>query len=368
MVFGSVSENLLSIRQVILDNLENYYIFKFKKYDQELKLAQSRMHYMANSPKFIIEACGLIFIAYLLNQFVIGSDNNLNLAIIGALVFSVQKLIPLLHQTYHSLSTINAGTSSLELILRYMNGRMVDLEALKSHYCNNLVELKFKHQIEFNDVSFKYEGSESYIISNLNLTVPIGSRVGIIGKSGVGKSTFIDLLTGLLQPVTGSIKIDGIQLQHQNIKKWQEKIGYVDQSPILVSGTIKDNVTMGSHFKDFNELAFEDASRDAGLDEIADKFYEKFDAQIGERGGMLSGGERQRVCIARALYKNADILVLDEFTSALDKNMHNQVMKSVINSNMDKTIFLISHDMSILENVNIVLEILGSGHYKITII
>ena len=368
MVFGSVSENLLSIRQVILDNLENYYIFKFKKYDQELKLAQSRMHYMANSPKFIIEACGLIFIAYLLNQFVIGSDNNLNLAIIGALVFSVQKLIPLLHQTYHSLSTINAGTSSLELILRYMNGRMVDLEALKSHYCNNLVELKFKHQIEFNDVSFKYEGSESYIISNLNLTVPIGSRVGIIGKSGVGKSTFIDLLTGLLQPVTGSIKIDGIQLQHQNIKKWQEKIGYVDQSPILVSGTIKDNVSMGSHFKDFNELAFEDASRDAGLDEIADKFYEKFDAQIGERGGMLSGGERQRVCIARALYKNADILVLDEFTSALDKNMHNQVMKSVINSNMDKTIFLISHDMSILENVNIVLEILGSGHYKITII
>ena len=200
------------------------------------------------------------------------------------------------------------------------------------------------------------------------MVIKKGSRIGVIGSTGSGKSTLTDLIMGLLKPDSGTIEIDDIPINDLNQRSWQRHIAHVPQSIFLADATIIENIAFGVPRSQINIARVWRAAAQAQISADIQSWPSGFDTYIGERGIRLSGGQRQRIGIARALYKNADILVLDEFTSALDKNMHNQVMKSVINSNMDKTIFLISHDMSILENVNIVLEILGSGHYKITII
>ena len=226
----------------------------------------------------------------------------------------------------------------------------------------------FKDKIILKDIDFSHENSNTKIIKEISLEINQGQSVGIIGKSGAGKSTLIDLILGLINPVAGEIFIDNKQLIN-NIKNWQKLIGYVPQDIYLLDDTIKNNIAFGLNEHDIDHENVIKSIKLAKLDVFVNSLPEKENTIVGNRGVKVSGGQKQRIGIARALYNNPKVLVLDEATSSLDTENERQIMDEVYVSSKDRTLIIITHRHSSVFKCDIVYlldkgKIIDKGNYK----
>jgi ABC-type bacteriocin/lantibiotic exporter with double-glycine peptidase domain len=277
-------------------------------------------------------------------------------------------LIPSFNLIIYSLSTRRFTTASLKIIANALKNTPIELKFQKNDTSQqNIKKDFFKDKIILKDIDFSHENSNTKIIKEISLEINQGQSVGIIGKSGAGKSTLIDLILGLINPVAGEILIDNKQLKN-NIKNWQKLIGYVPQDIYLLDDTIKNNIAFGLNEHDIDYENVIKSIKLAKLDVFVNSLPEKENTVVGNRGVKVSGGQKQRIGIARALYNNPKVLVLDEATSSLDTENERQIMDEVYNVSKERTLFIITHRHSSVFNCDLVYlldkgKIIDSGKY-----
>jgi ATP-binding cassette, subfamily B, bacterial PglK len=362
-VIKSLQEALGGIRDVLIDGSQELFCAVYRNADWPLRRAQGHIHIISGSPRFLIEALGMITIAvaaYILAQDSKGIVGAI--PILGVLAISAQRLLPVLQSGYGAVSSIKGAESSLIEILMLLDQVMPDFDKNASK-----AKLQFQQDIRLDNLSYSYKAEDSrksgdlWIFKDVNFVIEKGSRIGFVGKTGSGKSTLLDIIMGLLKPTRGSILIDGQLLTAANIRSWQEHIAHVPQNIYLTDGTLSENIAFGVPKDQIDNARVRLAASRAQIADDIESWQEQYDTPCGERGIRLSGGQRQRIGIARALYKEAKILILDEATSALDSKTEQAVMNAIDNLEEGLTILVIAHRLSTLESCDKVIEVCLEG-------
>jgi len=292
----------------------------------------------------------ITFIAYFLAQ-----DSNTTVTtipVLGALALGAQRLLPTLQQAYASWSSIVGAQAAIKDVL-YLLDRPVLLKRLPL----NEKTLPFLDQIDLKDIWFRYAPDLPWVFSGLQLSIKKGDRIGFIGVTGCGKSTLLDLIMGLLPPSKGVIEIDGEVVSLSNVAAWQGNISHVPQTIFLSDATIAENIAFGIPFHEIDLERVKRAAQQAQISTVIELMKLQYLTIIGERGIKLSGGQRQRIGIARALYKEANVLILDEATSALDTETEQAVVEAIENLSPDLTILVIAHRISTLKSCSQIIEL-----------
>lgn len=356
-VIQLLQEGLGGIRDVLIDGSQETFCKIYLNSDQRLRRAQGNNTFISSSPRSVMEALGMVSIAilaYALSQ----EEEGIKTAIpvLGAVAIGAQRLLPVLQQTYSSYSSIIGGKSALQDVLNLLD------QPLPDHlHQPELKPVAFHEQICLKQISFRYSPSTQWVLENLNLVIKKGSRIGFVGATGSGKSTLLDILTGLLQPTTGFIEVDGKSVTLSNQRAWQAHIATVPQTIFLADGTIAENIAFGVPESQIDISLIQQVSKQAQISEVIESWPKKYQTLVGERGIRLSGGQRQRIGIARALYKRADVIIFDEATSALDKSTEQAVMKAIEGLGKDLTILIIAHRLTSLECCTQIVELGGAG-------
>jgi len=355
----SIQEGLGAIRDVIIDGSQLVFLNKYQESDKSLRSSQSSNMFVAQSPRFAIESLGMLFFAgssyYYFKKF--GSIIDI-LPLLGIFILASQRLLPLFQQIYHSWSSISGNIKTLEDVLMILDKAPLGDIDYKNH-----VRFQFNKNIKAVNLGFRYDRSSPWIFKNLNFEIVKGSRIGIIGTTGSGKSTLIDIIMGLLSPSEGAIKIDDQILKKNNYQSWYKRISHVPQSIFLTDSSIAENIAFGENKKDWDYGRILRVSSLAQLSKFIESLPKKYDTLTGERGVLLSGGQLQRIGIARALYKNADTIILDEATSALDIKTEAEITKAIELLGKEFTVIIIAHRLSALKICSQILQ-LENGSIK----
>lgn len=280
--------------------------------------------------------------------------------VLGALALGAQRLLPVLQQAYGAWSSIQGGKASLQDTLELLDQPLPDYAGQPA-----AKPLPFRQYINLNQLSFRYSPQTPWVLKNLDLRIVKGSRVGFIGATGSGKTTLLDIVMGLLQPTDGMIEIDGQSITTSNNRSWQAHIAHVPQAIFLADSTIEENIAFGVPKNQIDHERVRQAAHQAQIAEIIETWPKHYQTFVGERGIRLSGGQRQRIGIARALYKQADVIIFDEATSALDNETEQAVMQAIEGFSEDLTILIIAHRLTTLKNCTQIVE-LGNGGIKRT--
>ena len=266
------------------------------------------------------------------------------------------RLMPSITKVLALITTIKYSQPALKVVLEDLNR---DSELYQPSTDDIKIapgEKAFERAIELKGVSFRYPNQKEYAVMDISLTIPIGKSVAIIGESGAGKTTLVDLLLGLFEPEKGQVAVDGVDLQ-ELLTLWQQKVGYIPQHIFLSDDTIRNNVAFGLAKDEIEDQEVWRALAQAQLKTFVENLPNKLDTMVGERGVRLSGGQRQRIGIARALYHHPEILFMDEATSALDQETEKEVMKAVDGLKGQKTFIIIAHRLTTIENCDIVFKL-----------
>jgi ABC-type multidrug transport system fused ATPase/permease subunit len=358
-VTKSLQEGLGGIRDILIDGNQEAYCQIYSNADLPLRRAQGNSLFIGSSPRYGVEALGMILIATLAYWLSNNEDGIASvIPVIGALAVGAQRLLPLLQQAYSSWSSITSGQISLQDSLIFLDQPLPDK-------VNRLADqsLKFKQNITLKQLGFQYSSVSSYVIKDLNLTITKGSRTGFIGITGSGKSTLLDIIMGLLQPTDGQLLIDGQVILSGNCRAWQAHIAHVPQAIFLADSSIEENIAFGVPKDLIDHFRVRQAARQAQIAESIESWPKQYQTFVGERGIRLSGGQRQRIGIARALYKQADVIIFDEATSALDNETEQAVMQAIEGLSKDLTVLIIAHRLTTLKNCTQIVE-LGEGGIK----
>lgn len=348
-----LQEGLGAIRDILLNWSQPVYCETYKKTDMPYRLAFGSNLFISVSPRFAMETIGMVLIsglAYFLSRQYGGIGASLPL--LGALALGAQRIIPALQQIYWAWASITGNRASLEEVIDILNQPIPD-EAFKPPP----EPLNFVENITFNNVWFKYLDTEAWVLKDLNLVIPQGCRMGFVGETGSGKSTLLDLLMGLLEPCRGRILVDGIEIRGNRLRAWQQNIGHVPQSIFLADSSIAENIALGVPRELIDMKRVRQAAQQAMISEFIESRPEGYHAIVGERGVMLSGGQRQRIGIARALYKEASVMVFDEATSSLDNQTEKAVMACIENLHRKMTVLLIAHRLTTVQNCDQIVEL-----------
>lgn len=347
-----IQESLGGIRDVIIDQSQRVYLDAFREIDRRFTWARVTTSFIATAPRFVIEAAGMVVIAAIA---LVMTDPEAGLAfalpILGALVVGAQRLLPLMQQLYHGWTNLSGNRAVTHQVLDLLQLPISQETAAP----DRALSLPFEDSICFNHVSFSYPGLRRAAIEDINLSIPRGSFVALVGRTGSGKTTLADLLMGLLEPTAGEITIDGIPLTVETRQAWQRNIAHVPQAVFLADTSITRNIAFGVPSPEIDIERVHAAAAIAQIDEFVRSLPEGYDTSVGERGVWLSGGQRQRLGIARAIYKDATVFVLDEATSALDGATEAAVMAALDTLRAKGcTIIIIAHRQSTIENCELV--------------
>lgn len=347
----AVQEGLGGIREVLLEGSQPVFVSRFTDIDEDLRVAQATNTFLGVAPRFVIEAAGMVLIvvlAYALGRGSAGMPGVL--PVLGALALGAQRLLPLMQRGYTGWTRILSNAHVLDDVLGLLE------TPLPAPSGPAREDLAFAREVTFSRVSFRYGGDDQTVLHDIHFTVPKGARVGIMGRTGAGKSTTVDLLMGLLEPTRGRILIDGRRLDATTRRAWQRQIAHVPQTIFLSDSSIAQNIAFGVPEGDIDHARVREAAHQAELASFIEGLPEGYATTVGERGVRLSGGQRQRVGIARALYKRAKVLVLDEATSALDDDTEAAVMDAIDRLSGDLTIFIIAHRRSTIERCDMLIR------------
>ena len=352
-VVKALQEGLGAIREVLLDGTQQIYTNIYNKSVRTLQRANAESTFLNQAPRFIMESLGIVLIAtlaFLLSK----EDGGVSAAIplLGALAFGAQRLIPILQQLYGNWTSFATNYAQLLDVLKLLDQPLPSYALKKTN-----LKLDFKNSIILQNVYFHHKSNEAWVLSNLNLSIKKGSCLGIIGSTGGGKSTLLDVLMYLLEPSKGEVLIDGKTLSSEMAYSWQNIIAHVPQSIYLSDFTIMENIAFGVEKKNIDLNRVKKVAKDAQIHSFIDNHKDGYNAMVGERGIRLSGGQRQRIGIARALYKGAKVLLLDEATSALDEATEIEVMKGITRLDSNLTIIIIAHRITTLSSCDSIIQI-----------
>jgi len=359
-VIKSLQEGLGGIRDVLIDGTQATYCKIFRNADLPLRRAQANISIISSSPRYGIEALGMVLIAVLAYSLA-GRTAGITSAIpiLGAMALAAQRLLPVLQHGYSSWTMVRGGQASLSAALDL-------LDQFLPAYVDGPVQpiMPFQNSIVLRNLKFQYAKDAPWVFQHgLSLNINKGSRIGFIGATGSGKSTLLDIIMGLLQPSSGSIAIDGENITEQNYRGWQAHIAHVPQTIFLADTSIAENIAFCVPVEQIDHARVRQAAQKAQIAETIDSWSEKYNTLVGERGVRLSGGQRQRIGIARALYKKADVIVFDEATSALDNDTEGAVMEAIENLGNELTVIIVAHRLTTLKNCTQVVE-LEDGRIK----
>lgn len=351
--FKSASEVFGGIKDIKLLGCEEIYLNRFSKPSTNYASTHANHHTFNQIPNFFIEA--VIFGALLLLTLSLmisskGLNNNLLgqvLPIIGLYALAAYRLKPAVHHIYEGLASLQYGHAIINNLHKDLNDKHFETKSTETHK----KFIKAKHLFSINSISYTYPNSTKQALDNLSLDIPLNNIVGIVGSTGAGKTTLVDVILGLLRPNKGEIRIDGNPITNRNLREWQKSLGYVPQNIFLTDSTITENIALGIPLKQINIKRVTQCARMAQLyDFIMKDMPLQFNTLVGERGVRLSGGQKQRIGIARALYYNPELLILDEATSSLDRITERAVMEAIVNIAQKKTIIIIAHRLSTVKN------------------
>jgi ABC-type multidrug transport system fused ATPase/permease subunit len=355
-VIKSLQEGLGGIRDVLIDGSQNTYCQIYRQADLPLRRAQGNNAFISSSPRFGMETLGILLITALAYSLATQTDGIAKaIPILGALALGAQRLLPQLQQVYSSWSNIQGGRASLQDTLDLLDQPLPE-------YANQprANPMPYLRQISLKQISFKFTPHTPWVISNLNLCITKGSRVGFIGTTGSGKSTLLDIVMGLLQPTIGELYVDDQPISPMNQRAWQAHIAHVPQAIFLADSTIEENIAFGIPKSQIDRDRVKHAATQAQIASTIESWPNQYKTYVGERGVRLSGGQRQRIGIARALYKQADVIIFDEATSALDNETEHEVMKAIEGLSSNLTLLIIAHRLTTLKGCSQIIE-LGDG-------
>jgi ABC-type multidrug transport system fused ATPase/permease subunit len=353
LLLKNVQEGLGGIRELILSATQKIYIEEFKQLQKKLKKSQAKSIVITATPRYFIEAVGIVTLAIFAYSEVTASNNfSTMLTFFGVLILAAQRLLPIFQQGFSSWSLMKIGSANIEDALSIINldkqGQPIRDESKVSLFAKDII---------LKNIKFKYPNRNEFVLNGINLKIQKGEKVGIVGATGSGKSTLLDIIMGLVPINSGDFLIDGTLIHDFKYHAWQKNIAHVPQSIYLSDATILENIAFGVQFKDIDIERAESASNKACANEFINSFPEKLLTIVGERGVQLSGGQRQRIAIARALYKNANVLIFDEATSALDDQTEKQIGESIMQLPHELTIIMVAHRFNSLKFCNRIIEL-----------
>lgn len=353
-VIKVLQEGLGAIRDVLMEGAQAIYCESYKSSIQKLQRANGENSYINQAPRYAMETLGMLLIASL--AYALSSQSGgvkAALPILGALALGAQRLLPLMQQIYGNWAVVAGSHAAIINVLDLLDQPLPEYISQPEPQ-----SLAFKKSIIFDNVSFRYSDNAPWVLEGLSFTINKGSRIGFVGSTGSGKSTTIDLMMSLLDPIKGTITVDGKSIDDQTKQAWQKNIVHVPQSIYLTDATIAENIAFGVPKDEIDEESVRAAAAKAQIAEFIESSSKGYNAIVGERGIRLSGGQRQRIGIARALYKQkATVLIFDEATSALDSRTEKAVMKCIDDLKLDLTIIIISHRLSTLSNCDVIIQL-----------
>lgn len=350
-LFKWISQIVAGIKEVKVGNSEKYFINEYEKCGRGYVGAVRTFTLLSNVPRLFIETvCVIGMIAYLLFLVLTGQSAVGLMSTIAAFGLAVVRLMPCANRINNQLNNIAyyqpAFLAVADSLKAEIDAKNLGIEEFEP--ADNKLEVKDK--IELKEICYKYPNTDKWIFDKASLTIPVGKSIGIVGTSGSGKSTIVDVLLGLLSISDGHIYADGIDvLDKDNYRSWLKNVGYIPQTIYMLDDTLRNNICFGIPRDKIDEERLWEVVKEAQLDEFINSLPEGLDTSIGERGIRISGGQRQRVGIARALYHNPEVLILDEATSALDNDTEAAIMESINRLHGLKTLVIVAHRLQTIE-------------------
>lgn len=356
-----IDQSVMGIKEIKIANKENYFINEYAKCGEGYVNAVQRYNLYNATPRLLIETvalAGMIF--YMMIQLLSGVQVTAILPQLTLLALVAMRLIPCANRINNHLTSISyfepffMGVS--DNLQEEIRDESIDYNAASYQKKVEVQKLEIRHNIQLKDIVYKYPNTETLIFDRANMEIPIGKSVGIVGTSGAGKTTIVDILLGLLQIQSGEILADGVEVR-EHYKSFLKDIGYIPQTIFMIDSTIRKNVAFGVADEDIDDAKVWRALQEAQLDEFVRGLPDGLDTSIGERGIRISGGQRQRIGIARALFEDPEVLVLDEATSALDNETEAAIMESINMLHGKKTLIIIAHRLQTIEKCDMVYRV-----------
>jgi ATP-binding cassette subfamily B protein len=351
-IINTINEALGSIKDVILYGMAGHHKQRFRSYDLPMRRAQAYHQFVGQAPRYAIESMGMVIIAVIAYQQVVSNNGGMDmLAVLGTFALGAQRLLPAAQQVFSAITSINGGKASLDDVLGFL-GSSKTLERSRPS-----APLVFEDHVAFSQIKLNFAERESPVLNDITLSIKKGECIGIIGETGSGKSSLLSLFMGLLEPSQGNITVDGVKITGDDVVRWQNNICHVPQSVFLMDGTIQHNITLSMGRNNIDHHRLEAAVAAAQLQKTVNRLGSGLASTVGERGSRISGGEIQRIGIARALYQDRNVLVLDEATSSLDNDVEQEVIAAIHAQKSEKTIIMVAHRMSSLKCCDRLLQV-----------
>ena len=350
----ALQEGLGAIRDVLLDGTQPTYLDIYRQADRPQRQLGAKNAYIGTFPRYALEALGMVAIALVGGALVLQRGSGAAvIPLLGALALGAQRLLPALQQIYRGWASLKGANAAIQSVLTMLNQPLPPLVQVAE-------PLPLREGICLAGVHFRYGPDQPEVLRGVNLEISRGQRIGLIGSTGSGKSTTVDLLMGLLVPTAGRLLVDGEDLHDsshpERLVAWWGAIAHVPQNIYLADSSIAENIAFGVPRHQIDQARVKQAAAQAQIASFIEETPEGYDAFVGERGIRLSGGQRQRIGIARALYKHARVLVLDEATSALDLATEQALMAEVNQLSKDLTIVMIAHRLSTVKSCDLVVK------------
>ena len=336
-IVQEIQESIGSIREIIINKNSDFYTEIYRNTVSKVMQARAQNNYVGGAPRYAIEASGMVLMATLAYYyFTIGERGQSIIPLLGVVALASQRLLPILQQLYSSWSDLLAQHASLVSALDLLEQKIPSKKKSEK-------SIKFNRSIILEEVCFQYAENQQPALQGINLVINKGERIAIIGPTGGGKSTLLDIIMAVIQPKTGLLRVDDVSVSSDNAEQWHNCIAHVPQNVFLVDKSIAENIAFGMHLAQIDMARVKYVAEQVKLSDSIANMANGYMTRVGERGIQLSGGQRQRVAIARALYRSADVIVLDEATSALDNQTELEVMETVRNIDKNITIIMVTH-------------------------
>lgn len=350
------------IKEIKVTNREKFFVANYNESYKKFAKIQRQQSILTYMPKPVMETvciCSLM-LAMIIKIAIMKSDIVSFVTTLSVFAVAAFRMLPSFNKITGYISSMMFNKTAIDSVYRDLK-EIEQLMERKTIEQEDTVNITLNKSIRFNDVSFHYSESDKWILKNANLEIQKNTSVALIGASGAGKTTAADLILGILEPQEGTVTIDGVDIK-KCMKSWHEEIGYIPQVIYLMDDTIRANVAFGIPESEIDDAAIEKALQEAQFDQFVHALPDGLDTMIGDRGVKLSGGQRQRIGIARALYRNPNVLVLDEATSALDSATEREVMEAIDGLHGTRTLIVIAHRLSTIRKCDKIYEV-GNGGF-----